>query len=336
MAPRSPWFKCYPDRLLGALSSLSPDAGYTYAVVLLRIYEADGPVLETARTLSRRTGLTERKVADALTELYTFGKLLRLDDGRLDSPTTHDELAARAERREACADAGKASAEKRSGLNKKASIKNEGRKTQQNQRSGATSVQRTVNDIDKERKETTKENIDGADAPGDDEAGEGKSCRAALIGKLDQATIDEAFKRFRVAYPKRKGDDPRAPAHKRFLAKVRAGADPERIIAGAKAFAATEAKRGSVGSEFIPHSSTWLNAERWEDSLGPEAGTPFARSLSDEVESWRVPVANWRRDPTTWTGHAWGPAPGEAGSSVTPTMLGLLGAGPKMRLPAAE
>lgn len=334
MAPRSPWFKCYPDRLLGALSSLSPEAGYTYAVVLLRIYEADGPVLETARTLSRRTGLTERKVADALTELCAFGKLVRLDDGRLDSSTTHDELASRAERREACAGAGKASAEKRSGLNKKTSAENKGQKTQQNQGSDATSVQQMGNDIDIERKEITKEKIGGADAPGNDEAREGKSGKTAPVGKPDQARIDEAFNRFRAAYPKRKGDDPRAPAHKRFTAKVKAGADPERIIAGAAAFAATEAKRGSAGSEFIPHSSTWLNAERWEDSLEPETGTLASRSPSDEIESWRLPVANWRRDPTTWTSHAWGPAPGEAGSSVTPAMLRLLSGASKMCVPA--
>lgn len=324
MADRSPWFKCYPTRLLGALSGMSPEVGYTYSVVLLRIYEADSPVLETARTLSRRTGLSERKVTEALAELVQMGKLSWLADGRLDSPTTHDELASRTDRRDACAEAGKASGKKRSLVNEKTGGKYKGQKAQQNQQIGGTDVERTTNELELDLKENTKEKSAGANAPGDDGPREGENDQGEPPEKPKPATINEAFARFREAYPKRKGDDPRLPALKRFGAKVKAGADPERIIAGAKAFAAAQAKRGAAGTEFIPHSATWLNAERWEDMLGPEAGKPLAMSPAAEVESWRLPVANWRRDPATWTSHAWGPPPGEPGSAVTSAILARL------------
>ncbi|SEG61203.1 hypothetical protein [Bosea lathyri] len=152
----------------------------------------------------------------------------------------------------------------------------------------------------------------------------GKSTEAKQpIGKPSKAASDDAFERFRAAYPKRKGVDPRANAKKRFDAKVKGGADPERIIAGAKAFAAAEAKRGAEGTEFIPHSATWLNRDGWEDHF--DAPGTVGATAADDVESWRIPVANWRNDPTSWTSHAWGPAPGEPGSAVSTTILAKLG-----------
>lgn len=151
MSDRAPWFKCFPSLLLGALSAMSPEEGYTYTVLLMRLYEADGPVPETARTLSRRTGLTERKVADAVEALIAMGKIQRLPDGRLDSDTTHGEIAARADRRDAKSEAGKASAEKRSKSRNKIAGKIDDEKTEQNQRQEPTDVQQTANDIEIEK-----------------------------------------------------------------------------------------------------------------------------------------------------------------------------------------
>lgn len=124
MSDRAPWFKCFPSLLLGALSAMSPEEGYTYTVLLMRIYEADGPVPENSRTLARRTGLSERKVGEAVEALISMGKIQRLPDGRLDSETTHGEITARADRREAKSDAGKASAEKRSEARKNIASEN--------------------------------------------------------------------------------------------------------------------------------------------------------------------------------------------------------------------
>jgi uncharacterized protein YdaU (DUF1376 family) len=75
-----------------------------------------------------------------------------------------------------------------------------------------------------------------------------------------------AFEKFWNAYPKRDGANPRMPAFKKFDAKVRAGADPVEIEAGAVAYA-----RAMVGKDpqFVAQAVTWLNQDRWKDHTGP-------------------------------------------------------------------
>ena len=142
-----------------------------------------------------------------------------------------------------------------------------------------------------------------------------------LATKPARKATNEDFERFRAAYPKRDGTDPKEPARKRFEAAVKSGADPERIIAGAKAFAAAEQKRGNVSTRFIPHSSSWLNRRGWEDH---QAQPSVSRAA--EAESWRMPVESWHRDRSTWNSHAWGPPPGEPGCKVPQSVLaGLIG-----------
>lgn len=148
MSDRAPWFKCFPSLLLGALSAMSPEEGYTYTVLLMRLYEADGPVSETPRTMARRTGLTERKVSEAIEGLIAMGKVQRLPDGRLDSDTTHDEIADRSDRRDAASGAGKASARKRAEKTRNKIAREHGaEKTKQNQQTAATHVQRGANEL---------------------------------------------------------------------------------------------------------------------------------------------------------------------------------------------
>jgi hypothetical protein len=141
-----------------------------------------------------------------------------------------------------------------------------------------------------------------------------EKAKAAPIAKPTKRDISEPFERFRAAYPKRDGGDPREPARKKFEAMVKSGVDPEAIIAGAQAFA--NAERKNVGTRFIPHSATWLNKRTWEDY----AAVP-AETAETDVESWRVPIQNWQRDPTSWSSHAWGPAPGEPGCTVPSAAL---------------
>lgn len=140
-AERLPWFRCVPSALLGALAGMGPDEGYTYVALLLRIYETGGPVAETPRTLSRRTGLTERKVAAALSLLVEAGKVTRLDDGRLDSETTHAEIEFQHGTREQQIKAGKTSAEKRA------------KKSEQIQQTAAAPVERPLNHLDLEKRD---------------------------------------------------------------------------------------------------------------------------------------------------------------------------------------
>lgn len=139
----------------------------------------------------------------------------------------------------------------------------------------------------------------------------------ALAAKLKPSALAEQFERFRVAYPKRDGSDPREPARKKFEAAIRSGADPELIIRCAEHFAQAEAKRGNAGSRFIPHSATWLNQRQWEDMQG--AGSPS--SAAADHERWHFVVSRWQADPQSWDSHAWGPAPREPGCRVPPDIL---------------
>jgi hypothetical protein len=156
MSDRLPWFRCFPSALLGAIAGMEADEGYTYISALLRIYETGGPVAENARTLSRRTGLPERKVAAALESLIATGKLIRCDDGRLDSLSTHDELEWQKNRKIDQSSAGKASAAKRAHKTDKNCEIRPGEKDEQNQQTTSTSDQRQSNHLDKDKEEEIK------------------------------------------------------------------------------------------------------------------------------------------------------------------------------------
>jgi len=95
----------------------------------------------------------------------------------------------------------------------------------------------------------------------------------------------DRFEDFWNAYPKRDGANPKEPARKRFVAAIKSGVEPEAIIAGAKAYAAAEAKRGNVGSPYIAQAVTWLNQRRWTDTAeqAPATGPPEAPQAS----GWR-------------------------------------------------
>lgn len=158
MSDRLPWFRCFPSALLGAMAGLSADEGLVYLTTLLRIYEVGGPVRETGRTLSRRTGLTERRADAALAELVRLGKVERHADGYVDSHSTHAEIEWQLDRRDDQSTAGKASAarrqkqavDKKNGASVEADDKNEGQKAQQNQRNGSTAVEQPFNHLEED------------------------------------------------------------------------------------------------------------------------------------------------------------------------------------------
>lgn len=77
------------------------------------------------------------------------------------------------------------------------------------------------------------------------------------------ATDDPNFVRFWDAYPRRVG---KGQARKAW-AKATKTTDPETIIAAAGRFTTL---RGHEDPQFIPHPSTWLNGERWDDVPDPE------------------------------------------------------------------
>lgn len=90
--------------------------------------------------------------------------------------------------------------------------------------------------------------------------------------------LDQSFDEFWSAYPKRVE---KKAARAKFAAAVKGGADPERIVAAAAAYARSE----NVRRGFAKHPTTWLNAGCWEDELpgGPRpAGAPDPRQAQIE------------------------------------------------------
>jgi hypothetical protein len=121
MDERLPWFPCKPSNLLGALAGMKPHVGYTYAVVLLRIYEMGGCCPDAAEAMALRTHLNIRLVRDALATLVGAGKLVQTDQGYR-NPVADSVLLEMTESKKRLSAAGKAgglrSAKKRNEINK--------------------------------------------------------------------------------------------------------------------------------------------------------------------------------------------------------------------------
>jgi hypothetical protein len=116
-------------------------------------------------------------------------------------------------------------------------------------------------------------------------------------GAVATRPADEHFEEFWKVYPKRKGANPKHPAQKQFEAAVRAGANPEAIIAGAKRCADLEHEK--VGSEFIPQAIKWLRDRRWID-YAPQPGMPPMTSkvfVRGDTEAWTAWVKYLGREP---------------------------------------
>jgi hypothetical protein len=88
----------------------------------------------------------------------------------------------------------------------------------------------------------------------------------ATSQKKTLLAYDEKFEEAWQGYPRRDGGNPKAPAAKRFLSAVKAGADPQIIIDGVKRYAIAEAR--NVGTPYIPQMVKWLGDQRWLD-YGP-------------------------------------------------------------------
>jgi len=112
------------------------------------------------------------------------------------------------------------------------------------------------------------------------------------------ASACEGFNEFWRAFPQRDGDNPEQPALAAFRKAVAAGADPEAIIAGAKAYA-----RATAGRErrYIASAARWLGECRWqgEQELAPNLGAAIATPapgvwISATSPDWRAWAEHWR------------------------------------------
>ena len=108
---RLPWFPCFQSKLLGALAGMGPDCGYAYTVILLRTYEVGGACPDSPQVLSRRTGMSVKRIERAIVWLLEEGKIRRTDVG-LENPYATEVLEGREKVHIRLSRAGKSGGEK--------------------------------------------------------------------------------------------------------------------------------------------------------------------------------------------------------------------------------
>jgi hypothetical protein len=100
------------------------------------------------------------------------------------------------------------------------------------------------------------------------------------------------FAEFWLAFPRREGSNPKKPAKLAFDRLVAKGADPERIIAAAKALAVEH----PTPTRFVPQALTWLNQERFGDADPVITGDEFC---ADDWPNTRFLVTRFRSEKGT-------------------------------------
>lgn len=83
------------------------------------------------------------------------------------------------------------------------------------------------------------------------------------------------FDDFWAAYPRKVG---KQAARAKFVAAVKRSGDPQRVIAGAHRLAADP---NLPDARFVPHPTTWLARDGWEDEPMPEREERRSNTLSD-------------------------------------------------------
>jgi hypothetical protein len=121
-------------------------------------------------------------------------------------------------------------------------------------------------------------------------------------GKKDLSTsklVDDKFQAFWSAYPRKVA---RGAAVKSWGAAIKRGAEPDRVIAAVVAFAVTVSGKDA---EYVPHASTWLNQERYDDEPAANAATDQRRRHDLPLE---VPAHIDPNDPRAYADWANGAA----------------------------
>lgn len=116
---------------------------------------------------------------------------------------------------------------------------------------------------------------------------------SSTVAGATRRTQSDKFEEFWKAYPKREGANPKKPAKAVFVAKLKAGATVEEIVAGARACAVRD--RDKIGTPYIPQAVKWLRDERWRDyatagqSSAPQTygWTPGKRTAAEILADFR-------------------------------------------------
>jgi hypothetical protein len=133
---------------------------------------------------------------------------------------------------------------------------------------------------------------------------------------------DETFVRFWKVYPRRDGANPKAPALNKFNAKVKSGADPEAIIAGAERYAAECRTKSIAGTSYVAQAMTWLNQNRWQDYAAVDPPEPPPRAITHGCKlAGKVFVKSDTPEWNAWCSHLRKtPPPSHSGGWMFPTL----------------
>ncbi|MDO9428421.1 MAG: DUF1376 domain-containing protein [Methylobacterium sp.] len=98
---------------------------------------------------------------------------------------------------------------------------------------------------------------------------------------------DAGFERFRAAFPPKHVSFPTTQARKRYDQAIKAGATPDEIEAGAKAYAAEQLRIGKSGTEYVKSADSWLHQRRWLDYAHQDVHRPGAAATKLNPEQDR-------------------------------------------------
>lgn len=163
---------------------------------------------------------------------------------------------------------------------------------------------------------------EGRDQGGDAADASGNAGRSRKAAGPIRADMDEAFARFRAAYPKRPAPN-WTKARESFDRAVKRGTATAGIIAGAEAYAAYCVREGNVGdrARFIKQPVTWLNQSEWTVDYGPvgaESGRQPTSAPLTEAQ-WRERLTRFQHT-GAWP-QAFGPRPGTSECAAPPAIL---------------
>lgn len=254
---------------------LSDSAYRAYHVVVQLIMLNEGPIALNERGLSGRCNMTVKAFGRALAELIAADKVT-VEDGRIHNARAGRELESVMKNRENAGKGGKTRA-----------IRAETHKNG----TGQTPNSLKSNDLPQAPLETVSSL---------------KEKRREDSPIVPKGTQPDRFEEFKAAYPPRNVRFQATPARKRWLEALKRGADPGQIIAGAKGYAAEQARIGKAGTEFVKTAEVWLRNQLWLDyqpepdaEAKPTGPDSYLAGLSDD--DWRGHLRRWRSTGGQWT-----------------------------------
>lgn len=93
----------------------------------------------------------------------------------------------------------------------------------------------------------------------------------------------DGFLAFWVAYPKRKGANPRALAETKYNLAIKKGALPDHILSSVRKYADELREQGLLDTPYVCMASTWLNQRRYLD-YAPDEGERNAKIEADMAQ----------------------------------------------------